>query len=274
MIEDFLSSGILEAASGHRFIAFDRPGFGYSERPRGRSWGPFEQAGLLRQALARLEIERPIIVGHSWGALVALAMALDRPLDVMGLVLVAGYYYPMAPSHAPTPASIALPLAGELLRQTAVRFARRVMAPGTMRRVFAPCPVPERFMRAYPLPLAMRTSQMQAVDEEAAMLRRAATSLSRLYGQLSVPVHLIAGTRDRIVDTTAHSIRLYQELPGASLDLVPDCGHMVHHAAPAKVAAAIAGVGRERGWRAQRPVPSQDAPQRHWLDLNENLVAA
>ena len=44
MIEDFVSSGIMDHAPGHRFIAFDRPGFGYSERPRGREWGPSEQA--------------------------------------------------------------------------------------------------------------------------------------------------------------------------------------------------------------------------------------
>src|SRR5437870_950122 len=92
LIEDFVSSGIMDAP-GHRFIAFDRPGFGYSERPRGRAWGPSEQASLLLRALAHLGIERPIVVGHSWGALVALAMALESPEDVSGLVLLSGYYY-------------------------------------------------------------------------------------------------------------------------------------------------------------------------------------
>src|SRR5258705_14012339 len=84
---DFVSSGVMDHASGHRFIAFDRPGFGHSERPRGRTWGPFEQADLLQRALMHLNIERPIVVGHSWGALVALAMALQRAEDVAGLVL-------------------------------------------------------------------------------------------------------------------------------------------------------------------------------------------
>src|SRR5262249_29125186 len=58
MIGDFLSSGITERiASGHRVIAFDRPGFGYSERPRDRRWGPSEQARLLLRAFASLGIE-------------------------------------------------------------------------------------------------------------------------------------------------------------------------------------------------------------------------
>ena len=59
MIEDFVSSGIMDHAPGHRFIAFDRPGFGYSERPRGRLWGPFEQASLLLRALARSRSRAP-----------------------------------------------------------------------------------------------------------------------------------------------------------------------------------------------------------------------
>src|SRR5882757_9821526 len=96
MIGDFVSSGITErAATGHRVIAFDRPGFGYSERPRGRRWGPTEQAKLFLRAFALLGIEQPIVVGHSWGTLVALALALESGHKVAGLVLLSGYYYPM-----------------------------------------------------------------------------------------------------------------------------------------------------------------------------------
>ena len=91
MIGDFVSSGITErAANSHRVIAFDRPGFGFSERPRGRSWGPVEQAKLFLRAFSLLGIERPIVVGHSWGTLVALALALEDPEKVAGLVLSVG----------------------------------------------------------------------------------------------------------------------------------------------------------------------------------------
>src|SRR5262245_8250096 len=89
MIEDIASCGIMEAP-GYRFVAFDRPGFGHSERPRGRAWGPSEQAGLFLRAIAELGIRRPIVVGHSWGTLVALAMALESPDEVAGLVLLSG----------------------------------------------------------------------------------------------------------------------------------------------------------------------------------------
>jgi pimeloyl-ACP methyl ester carboxylesterase len=128
MIEDFLSSGIIErAGADRRFIAFDRPGFGYSERPRDRSWGPFEQATLLLRALAQLGIERPTIVGHSWGTLVALAMALKSPSDVTGLVLLSGYYYPV-PRTKPMVFPTCFPFADGVLQQTVVPFVRRLMA--------------------------------------------------------------------------------------------------------------------------------------------------
>ena len=96
--EDFDTSGVLDlVAKRHRVIAFDRPGFGYSDRPHGSAWSAGTQAELLRDAFAVLGINRPIVLGHSWGAAVALALGLNHPDAVRGLVLLSGYYYPTAP---------------------------------------------------------------------------------------------------------------------------------------------------------------------------------
>ena len=237
MIGDFLACGITERiAAGHRVVAFDRPGFGYSERPRGRRWGPTEQARLLLRACARLAIERPIVVGHSWGALVALALALEGPDQVAGLVLLSGYYYPVARPTAL--ASAASPL-GDALRQAAMPLVGRLLASEAVRRVFAPCEVPESFKRHYSIPHALRPSQIKAVREEADMLMEAASRLCALYKELAVPVRLIAGSDDRIVDTNAHSARLHRELLMSTFRNVPGIGHMVHHAAPDEVLEAI-----------------------------------
>lgn len=93
--EDFRGSGVLDRlAADHRVIAFDRPGYGFSERPKDWTWTPERQADLFIRAFEGLGIERPVVVGHSWGTLVALALALDHPQRVRGLVLLAGYYYP------------------------------------------------------------------------------------------------------------------------------------------------------------------------------------
>jgi hypothetical protein len=67
MTEDLLISGVIDkAAQRYRAVAFDRPGFGHSERPRGRKWTAAAQASLLPEAFRLLGIDRPIVVGHSW----------------------------------------------------------------------------------------------------------------------------------------------------------------------------------------------------------------
>src|SRR5215212_1283605 len=77
MARDFVLSGVFDLlCKDYRVIAFDRPGFGFSNRPRGRVWTPNAQAALLQKALRRLDVERAVVVGHSWGTLVAVALAL------------------------------------------------------------------------------------------------------------------------------------------------------------------------------------------------------
>jgi pimeloyl-ACP methyl ester carboxylesterase len=84
--EDYVWSGVFDrVARNHRVISIDRPGFGYSDRPHGSMWTAAEQAELLQEALLHLGIKRPIVVGHSWGTLVALELALSDA--VSGLVL-------------------------------------------------------------------------------------------------------------------------------------------------------------------------------------------
>jgi pimeloyl-ACP methyl ester carboxylesterase len=266
MIGDFLACGITERiAAGHRIVAFDRPGFGYSERPRGRRWGPTEQARLLLRACARLGIERPIVVGHSWGALVALALALEGPDKVAGLVLLSGYYYPVARPAATAHGASASAL-GDAMR--AMPLVGRLMASEAVRRVFAPCEVPESFKRHYSIPHALRPSQIKAVREEADMLMEAASRLCELYKELAVPVRLIAGADDRIVDTNAHSARLHRELGMSTFRNVPGIGHMVHHAAPDEVLEAVYALSENRrGRRASATV------QRQWLSIGEERDA-
>src|SRR5262252_7587552 len=118
MVGDFISSGIVEQLGpGYRVVAFDRPGFGYSERPSKRKWGAIEQAKLLLRAWQLLDIERPVVVGHSWGTLVALAAALEAEQRVAGLVLLSGYYYPTPMARTNVRASSTLAVLPGVLRE-------------------------------------------------------------------------------------------------------------------------------------------------------------
>ena len=128
MIQDFVSSGLVDmAARQHRVIVFDRPGYGHSTRPRGRVWSPEAQADLLREALDRLGVSQAVILGHSWGASVAVAMALNHPQMVRGLVLTSGYYYPTARVDMALLSGPAVPLIGDVSRYTIAPIVSRLV---------------------------------------------------------------------------------------------------------------------------------------------------
>jgi pimeloyl-ACP methyl ester carboxylesterase len=72
----------------HRVYALDLPPFGYTERR-----GPYTLDGwvaLLQGFEERLRIVKPVVVGHSLGAAVAVAAALDHPDQTAGIVLLDG----------------------------------------------------------------------------------------------------------------------------------------------------------------------------------------
>jgi pimeloyl-ACP methyl ester carboxylesterase len=63
--------------------------------------------------------------------------------------------------------------------------------------------------------------------------------LEKQYQELRMPVTIITGADDQIVDVGRQSERLHRELPGSELILLPGLGHMVHHLDPDAVANAI-----------------------------------
>jgi pimeloyl-ACP methyl ester carboxylesterase len=240
MIQDFQLSGLIEMASKkYRVIAFDRPGYGYSGRPRTTVWTPQAQARLLHHALQQLGVEQPIVLGHSWAAMVAVAMALDFADDVKSLVLLSGYYYPTARVDVPLLAPPAIPVIGDLMRYTISPLIGRLIWPAMMRRIFRPAKVPPRFKSEFPVWMALRPSQLRAAAAESALMIPAAYSMRERYHEMVLPMVIMAGDSDRYVDTREQSERLHRELPQSSFHVTRDAGHMVHHVAPQEVMAAI-----------------------------------
>ena len=239
--EDFALSGVLDltAEQGHRVVAFDRPGFGYSDRPRRAAWTPAAQADLLRQTFARLGIARPIVLGHSWGALVALSLALNHPDAVRGLVLLSGYYYPTLRMDIPLVSLAAVPLIGDVLRYTVSPLVGAAMLPPNFKLMFGPAPVPDRFKRSFPRGLPVRPSQLRAEAQESAFMIPAVAAMQNRYRELRMPVVIMAGAKDRVVDVGRHAVRLHKDIPQSSLRVKPDVGHMLHYAVPEQVADAI-----------------------------------
>lgn len=235
MLEDFALSGVFDLAErDFRVLAFDRPGYGYSERPRRKAWTPLAQARLLREALHELGAARPIIVGHSWGSLVALAYALEYPQETRGIVLASGLYYPTLRIDGPLLIPPAVPLIGPLLRHSISPVLGRMLWPLWLRLLFGPMRVPDYFAR-FPTWLALRPGQLRAVGEEAAMILPWTMRWRHRYAEVSVPTAIVAGEDDRYVRSSRHSAALHGQIAHSIFVSVPGTGHMVHHAAPESV---------------------------------------
>jgi len=240
MAEDFQLSGLIDRlAQTNYVIAFDRPGFGYSERPAATTWTPEAQAQLLHRALQLLQVERPVVVGHSWGTLVALAMALDYPTDVRALALLGGYYYPSLRIDALVNALPALPVVGTVWRHTLAPLLGRALWPALSKQVFSPAAVPARF-RQFPPWMALRPAQLQAAAAENGLMVPAAKRLARRYRQLTMPVALLAGMGDKVIAPDRQTGRLHAALPQSTLEMARGAGHMVHYHEIEAIAAAIA----------------------------------
>ncbi|WUR13426.1 alpha/beta hydrolase [[Empedobacter] haloabium] len=236
---DFELSGLVDMlAQHHRVIAFDRPGFGYSERPRSTIWTPSEQAALLGSALRQLGAEPAYVVGHSWGALVALAMATETPRLVKGLVLLGGYYYPSPRLDVALLAGPAVPVVGDLMRFTVSPLLGRLGWSSFVKRLFSPREPAASFAR-WPKWLSLRPSQLRAAGAESALMIPAAAKLRHRYAEITVPVTIFSGAGDKMVNPAHNAERLHRELLQSQLHTVQDAGHMLHYVAQDEIVRAV-----------------------------------
>ena len=230
LLQDLTISGLVDAASKKfRVICFDRPGFGHSSRPRTFIWSPDRQAELFAAALTRLGVGRMLVLGHSWGTLVALAMAASRDgKRVKGLVLISGYYFPTWRFDVWCAGIAAIPVIGDALRYSVSPISSWLGLPLFAKKTFAPRPVPESVKREYPRLMLIRPSQLRAVAEDSAFLLPSAAMLTMSYRRLKCPTAIIAGRDDEVIDSE-QAVRLQKAMPHAAVTLVPEAGHMVHY---------------------------------------------
>jgi pimeloyl-ACP methyl ester carboxylesterase len=237
MIQDFQSSGLIDlAAKKYRVIVFDRPGYGHSDRPRGRIWTPEAQADLINAALTKIGISSAIVLGHSWGTLVALALALKYPQNVQSLVLASGYYYPTVRADTLILSAPSVPVLGDVLRHTISPILGRLTWPLLLRKLFGPKSVPSKF-EGFPKEMAVRPSQIRAGAAEAALMIPSVHKLRGAYAKLEMPVAIVVGSADRLIEPE-QSAHLHRDISHSTLQRLAS-GHMVHQSATAQVMSTI-----------------------------------
>jgi pimeloyl-ACP methyl ester carboxylesterase len=245
-LQDFALSIFDQVAAAHQAIAFDRPGYGYSERPAGEPLTLALNARLIHDALQSLGIEQPILVGNSYGGSVALRYALDYPDQIAGLVLLAPSAYAEGLS-VPAMFSIPdVPVLGSLFLHTLVAPLARLVTPMFVAGLFAPNAPPAAYaetMRTF----TVRPGQFRAWADELTHLGAGLRVQSHRYDEIRVPVVIVAGAADRVDPPEVQAYPLHRAIAQSQLVVLKQTGHAVHHAHPEAALAAIRRVRpRER----------------------------
>ncbi|TMJ12419.1 MAG: alpha/beta hydrolase [Alphaproteobacteria bacterium] len=239
-MHDWIEGPAPSLAQTHRVTIVDRPGHGGSGRPRFEAT-PRDQALHIAAALDALGIASTQVLGHSFGGFVALALAEQRPDLVSGLALLAPLAFPelRAVEHSVL-GPRAMPLLGPLLSAAgeATRFDRAFLAL-VQRLMFAPAPVPEPWLQAYPFDQILTPAAMAAEGEDAAAILPFSPAATLDFATIQTPTQILQGTSDLIVDRNRHARPLAAALPHAELHEIEAAGHMLHHSHAEAVLAAV-----------------------------------
>jgi pimeloyl-ACP methyl ester carboxylesterase len=223
-----------------RVIAFDRPAFGLTERPDVDSWpegnpySPEFQVEIVAGLMDDVGAERAILVGNSAGGTVAVNFALQHPERVQALILVDAAIY----QGGGSPAWIKPILRTPQFQRIGPWLVRRIADRGEGIIELAwhdPANIDQETIDGYRRPLGVDNWD-RALWEFTVASRD--LGLDQRLHELVMPVLVITGDDDQIVPTEL-SLQLAEDIPGAELVVVPNCGHVPHEECPTEFMIAV-----------------------------------
>jgi pimeloyl-ACP methyl ester carboxylesterase len=244
-LEDMVLALFPSLSGSARVTAFDRPGHGSSGRA-GWTGTPWRQAATLHAAVVALGLDRPVIVGHSFGSAVAVAYGLQFPEETRGVVALSPIAVPeFRLEHllfAPRGAA-----GGRGLYNAALHASTdQALLPILWNAMFLPQVMPQHFADQFPFERANTAAQMRAEGEDALGLNLGLWLSLMNSWNCKVPVEVIVGDSDKVV-MPCQAAALAALLPDARLTTLPGLGHMLHHFVPEVVAAAALSLAQHAG---------------------------
>jgi pimeloyl-ACP methyl ester carboxylesterase len=226
-------------AQSYYVVAFDRPGHGDSERHDSVQTTVEVQARIIRKALRELAIEKPVLVGHSWGGSLVLAAAVAYGKELSGIVLLAPAAYPSVRvewwSLLPR-----VPLIGEFIVNRLTPFLGRAFVRKSLKQAYDPQELQHDYVEQS-AEMWMRPDRIRACACDERTLAASLKVLSQHYWEIDVPVVIVTGSADRLLDPNEHAYPLQKAINNSRLVVLPDTGHQLPQTQPDAVIAAIDG---------------------------------
>ncbi len=224
-----------------RVVVMERPGAGYSDRAPGASARLGVQAAVVAGVIAKLGLERPLLVGHSLGGALSLAVALQHPETISGLALLS----PLTqPQEAIPVAFRVLAIRSPLLRRLIAWTLATPMTMATGRtllaEVFGPEAPPADYATRGGGLLGLRPRAFYSTSTDLMAVAEDLPGFAARYGGLKLPVGVLFGTDDRVLDAAVHGRVMSAQVPGLVYEEIAGAGHMIPVTRSAEVAEFVA----------------------------------
>ncbi|MGN7100734.1 alpha/beta fold hydrolase [Ralstonia holmesii] len=220
-------------ARSHRVIVIDRPGAGRSVRGVDSPANIYAQAGMVAQCIEKLGLDKPVLVGHSLGGAISLAVGLNHPQVIRRLALIA----PLTHAESAPPGAfgglvLPSPLVRRLVSWTLAIPLSIINSRKAIAAVFAPETMPKDFPFKGGGLLGLRPHVFYAASSDLVSAPEDLPDMERRYASMTVPVDMLYGRGDRILNVKRQGEALKQKLDRVNLRII-DGGHMLPVTQPA-----------------------------------------
>ncbi|BDW85402.1 alpha/beta fold hydrolase [Roseicyclus marinus] len=246
-MRDFTMDLVVRLSDRYRVTVVDRPGLGHSDRLDRDGATIFEQADILVRAVGALGVERPLVLGHSYGGAVALAWATRHPDRAAGLILLAAASNPWDTPLSTYYRVLSHPLGQIFAVPILTAWVPDRVVTDTIAQIFAPQPTPEGYADYIGAGLTLQRRALRENALQRASVLEEITAMVPDYAALTLPVEILHGDADTTVWLTIHSEPLSRQIAGSNLVVMEGVGHSPHHAEPQTVVDAIDRATRRAG---------------------------
>ena len=234
--------------------SFDRPGIGRSVNlvSDRQMAAPEAQARAVHEAMQKLGLQKPVIIGHSWGGAVAIAYAQLFADDMTGAVMLGAPFYPWAGPGSWYNRLVTKPVIGPLFTHLVLtKYGLGQLDAGVAGNFF-PEKVRPDYKEKSGLAAILQPKPFIANAVYSLQLSQDLAKMQHDYARITAPLLLVTGNRDQTVNAKRNSVRLHESLPQSALIYLRGVGHMLHHTQTAIIAEAVTGLARTGRVRAGR----------------------